>query len=66
MRDVELVVRYFAIVYFIDSYTGNLKRFFDETVEYLNRDWKRNELEIKNKANELNNSVKRAVFRKLR
>lgn len=57
MRDVELVVRYFAIVYFIDFYTGNLKRFFDETVEELNSSWKKDEFKIIKRANELNNAI---------
>jgi len=57
MRDVELVIRYFSIAYFIDDYTGNLKRFFDDTVEILNKNWKTSEYEIVQLAEELNNAI---------
>lgn len=39
MRDVEMVIRFFAFRYFIEQYDGNLKNFFDTTVKILNTDW---------------------------
>lgn len=39
MRDVEMVIRYFAFRYFIDQYDGNLKNTFDNTVRILNAEW---------------------------
>ena len=39
MRDVELLVRYFAFLRFLPSYTGNLKDLLDATCERLNEDW---------------------------
>jgi hypothetical protein len=39
MRDVELLVRYFAFKNFVDEYSGDLKKFLDESCEYLNDNW---------------------------
>ncbi len=57
MRDVELVIRFFAFKYFIDNYNGNLKRFFDDTVKTLNADWTKNEHEIKSTSLDLNEAI---------
>lgn len=39
MRDTELLLRYFAFKNFIDAYTGNLKKFLDETCQKFNSEW---------------------------
>lgn len=39
MRDVEVLLRYFAFQYTLEDYTGNLKKFLDDTVNYLNGAW---------------------------
>jgi hypothetical protein len=39
MRDVELVVRYFAFHEFLPNYRGNLKKFLDNACDTLNSDW---------------------------
>lgn len=39
MRDVELVLRYFAYKYFGSQYDGNLKRFLDLALKKLNGSW---------------------------
>jgi len=57
MRDIELVIRFFAFKYFINNYNGNLKRFFDETVENLNMQWAYQESNVIESANELNNAI---------
>lgn len=57
MRDVEVVVRYFAFINFIEDYTGNLKEFLDSTCEKLNKQWVNDSSEIINQANELNNAI---------
>lgn len=57
MRDIELVIRFFAFKYFINDYKGNLKKFFDETVENLNANWVTQEANINNSAIELNNAI---------
>ncbi len=39
MRDVDLLIRYFAFKNFSESYTGNLKNFLDTSCEKINSDW---------------------------
>lgn len=39
MRDVEIMLRYFAFRYRLNEYTGNLKAFLDGTVNHLNDEW---------------------------
>ncbi|WPR77702.1 DUF262 domain-containing protein [Algoriphagus sp. NG3] len=57
MRDVELVIRYFAFKYYAEDYTGNLKKFFDTTVQILNNSWSVNRDQIQADAQELNNAI---------
>jgi hypothetical protein len=46
MRDVELLIRFFAFSAFLDEYTGNLKQFLDATCWTLNDRWEQQEDEI--------------------
>jgi hypothetical protein len=39
MRDVELLLRYFAFTYFLPDYRGNLKKFLDDACDHLNARW---------------------------
>jgi hypothetical protein len=39
LRDVEIVLRFIAIVLFGESYRGNLKKFLDEAMEAVTKDW---------------------------
>jgi Protein of unknown function DUF262. len=48
MRDVELLLRYFAFTFFLDHYAGNLKVFLDDTCKELNNDWINREAEVQN------------------
>jgi len=57
MRDVELVIRYFANKYFLNEYNGNLKNHFDETVEKLNKNWDLKEEQIRKDAESLNSAI---------
>ncbi len=57
MRDVEVVVRYFAFKNFIHKYTGNLKEFLDDTCALLNENWKIDNTKILDQAEELNKSI---------
>ena len=57
MRDIELVVRFFAFKYFISDYQGNLKSFFDETVNKLNQSWPQEEVNIVQHAESLNQAI---------
>jgi hypothetical protein len=57
MRDVEVVVRYFAFKNFMVKYTGNLKEFLDNTCAELNEKWKIDNSEILLQAEELNQAI---------
>lgn len=57
MRDIELVVRYFAFKYFIVEYPGNLKFFFDDAVNRLNDTWQQQEVNILRSAELLNSAI---------
>ena len=57
MRDIELVVRYFAFKFYITDYTGNLKLFFDEAVNKLNLHWPQQERMIVKQAELLNQAI---------
>lgn len=57
MRDVELVIRYFAFQNFIQDYSGNLKKFFDQTVQTLNSRWANHSQQIIESADHLNIAI---------
>jgi len=57
MRDVEIVIRYFANKYFLKSYEGNLKKAFDNTVKLLNEKWIIDKDKIVADATNLNNAI---------
>jgi len=57
MRDVEIVIRYFANKYFLQFYDGNLKKSFDNTVKHLNKIWHDKEESIRGDAQMLNNAI---------
>ena len=62
MRDVEIVIRYFAFKNFLTDYSGNLKQFLDNTCKALNERWDNNgEDQIKNQAKELENSIETTI-----
>lgn len=58
MRDVEVVVRYFAFKNYLEQYTGNLKEFLDGACEKLNKAMQTQEKVIQKQADELNNAIK--------
>lgn len=39
MKDVELLIRYYAFKFFLAEYDGKLRKFFDLTSIQLNKDW---------------------------
>ncbi|MET7924993.1 DUF262 domain-containing protein [Streptomyces sp. NPDC051453] len=47
MRDVEVLLRYFGFRYSLEEYTGNLKKFLDDTVNLLNKQWESDEEQIR-------------------
>lgn len=58
MRDVEIVVRFFAFKNFIENYNGKLKQFLDKACQILNDDWENSNLEIIETAKSLNDSIR--------
>lgn len=57
MRDVELTIRYFGLVNYLEGYTGNLKLFLDETSQKLNDKWSTLELQITAQGSELEEAI---------
>lgn len=57
MRDVEIVIRFFANKYFLKVYEGNLKKAFDNTVKILNEKWDTDQEKIKKDAENLNKAI---------
>lgn len=47
MRDAELVLRYYAYFYRVRAYTGDLKKFLDDTVDFYNVHWDQAEAGLK-------------------
>lgn len=52
MRDVELLVRYFAFRNYLPMYRGSLKSFLDDTCKFLNRDWSDHRVRIEDQLEE--------------
>ncbi|MFY7786901.1 MAG: DUF262 domain-containing protein [Thermoflexibacteraceae bacterium] len=44
--DVEMLLRLFAVRFRKDDYKGDLRKFLDDTMEYLNQNWEKLETEI--------------------
>lgn len=57
MRDVEVLLRYFALRTSLTTYRGNLRKFLDETSDHLNAQWLDREKEIRELAQSFDRSV---------
>ena len=57
MRDVELSIRYFGLVNYLEGYTGNLKLFLDETSQKLNIEWGSLEKSVREQGLELESAI---------
>lgn len=57
MRDVELVLRYFAYRNFVARYDGDLKKFLDETTRELNAAWVEQSADLHAQARTLNDAL---------
>ncbi|MFF0157439.1 DUF262 domain-containing protein [Streptomyces sp. NPDC005263] len=62
MRDVEVLLRYFGFQFTLDEYTGNLKKFLDETVNLLNAQWTKEDVRIKDVGENCNKAIE-ATFK---
>lgn len=61
MRDVDLLLRYFAFSFFISGYDGNLKKFLDNTCQELNKNWEQRKDEVELKTEKFNKSIEAAI-----
>ncbi len=57
MRDVEILVRYFAFRNFGNTYNGNLKQFLDSTCKTLNKTWESQENKLRLQAQLLEGAI---------
>jgi hypothetical protein len=57
MRDVEILLRYFAFRRYLPEYRGNLKTFLDMTAERFNEQWTELEPEAVQLAQDFNDSI---------
>lgn len=57
MRDVELLLRFFAFAELIHRYRGNLKDFLDGTSEHFNGEWSSRQIDIENLARNCDNVI---------
>lgn len=57
MRDVEIMLRYYAIRLKLGEYTGNLKKFLDDAANDLNGAWLSSEDSIRSTAVECNKAI---------
>lgn len=57
MRDVELLVRFYAFRNYIEHYTGNLKWFMDTTCQSLNEGWSESQGMLKAQADEMEKAI---------
>jgi hypothetical protein len=64
MRDVELVLRYFAYANFAHIYNGDLKSFLDQTIQHFNSSWQFAYPKIRQQGEAFANSLKavREIF----
>ncbi|MBO0652170.1 DUF262 domain-containing protein [Streptomyces triculaminicus] len=57
MRDVEVLLRFYAFHFRLSHYSGNLKKFLDETVQKLNTIWASDPTQIKDAAGECDRAI---------
>ncbi len=57
MRDVELIIRYFAFQKYLQVYSGNLKEFLDHACFDLNQRWATDQEEIRQCAQQLDTAL---------
>ena len=57
MRDVELILRYFAFKNFLSDYKDSLKSFLDDTCNFINSKWPSQSEKYINQLDELENAI---------
>lgn len=61
MRDIDLVIRYYAFRNFANDYAGDYKLFLDDTCEVFNKEWHKKEQSVKEQAEELNSAIRLCI-----
>ena len=61
MRDVEILVRFFAFAESLQDYKGNLKSFLDGTSKRYNKEWCERESEIRELAQQCDEAIERTL-----
>lgn len=61
MRDIDLVIRYYAFRNFVNEYKGDYKSFLDNTCESFNKDWAKKEKIAKTQSEELNSAIRLCI-----
>lgn len=57
MRDVEILLRYLAFSFSVSDYSGNLKKFLDDTCNDMNRNWQKEQSNIEKKVEEFEKAI---------
>ncbi len=57
LKDIEIILRVFAFRMFASDYTGNLKKFLDDKMALITKDWSNFESEISNTYKEFNDTI---------
>ena len=61
MRDVEILLRFFAFAKLIHQYRGNLKDFLDGTSKHFNGEWSTRQSDIENLAKQCDDAIDRTI-----
>ena len=61
MRDVELLIRFFAFTESIGRYNGNLKAFLDNISEYFNDNWDARKSDVEEMASQCDQAIERTL-----
>ena len=62
MRDVEILIRFFAFAESVQEYKGNLKSFLDCTSKRYNKEWDERESEIRELARQCDEAIERTLL----
>lgn len=61
MRDVEILLRFFAFAELIHQYRGNLRDFLDGTSKHFNDEWSTRQSDIENLAKQCDDAIDRTI-----
>jgi len=61
LRDAEIILRLLSIELYGDRYSGNLKRFLDNSMSLLSTKWANNPEEVREKLQQIDSALERAI-----